>query len=89
MLITAKGAKSTMEEAKSNRRAEFLKIFYAGGYADKFNETIKKEAEKGQDRAMVEYPKGYYSEALHYFEKELGYVVVPGLSANMVYVAWF
>ena len=89
MLITAKGAKSTMEEARSARKEEFLKLFYEGGYADKFNEIVEKEAKKGNDRAMVEYPKGYYSETLHYFEKELGYVVVPGLSANIVCVAWF
>lgn len=89
MLITAKGAKSTMKEAKDNRKEEFLKLFYERGYADKFNEIVEKEAKKGNDRAMVEYPKGYYSEALHYFEKELGYAVVPALKAGIVCVAWF
>lgn len=89
MVITARSAKSVMEEAKNNRKEEFLKLFREGGYVDKFNEVIEKEAKKGNDRAMVEYPKGYYSEALHYFEKVLGYVVVPGLEAGVVCVAWF
>lgn len=87
MLITAKGAKSTMEEAKKARKEEFLKLFYEGGYADKFNNVVEREAKKGNDRAMIEYPKGYYSETLLYLE-ELGYIVVPGFSANMVYIAW-
>ena len=87
MLITAKGAKSTMEEAKKARKEEFLKLFYEGGYADKFNNVVEKEAKKGNDRAMIEYPKGYYSETLMYLE-ELGYIVVPELRANMVCVAW-
>lgn len=88
MLITAKGAKSTMEEAKSARKEEFLKLFYEGGYADKFNEVVEKEAKKGNDRAMVEYPKGYYSETLLYLENELGYIVVPGLRAGVLCVSW-
>jgi hypothetical protein len=89
MLITARGAKSVMEEAKSARKEEFLKLFYEGGYADKFNEVVEKEAKKGNDRAMIEYPKGYYNETLQYLEKELGYVVVPELRAGVVWVAWF
>ena len=89
MLITAKGAKSTMEEAKSARKEEFLKLFYEGGYADKFNEVVEKEAKKGNDRAMVEYPAGYYFEAAEYFEKELGYVTVNGHRSGIIYVAWF
>ena len=88
MLITAKGAKSTMEEAKSARKEEFLKLFYEGGYADKFNEVVEKEAKKGNDRAMGEYPKGYYTEASQYLENELGYIVVPGLRAGVLCVSW-
>ena len=89
MLITARGAKSVMEDAKSNRKAEFLKIFHEGGYADKFNEVIEKEAKKGNDRAMVEYPKGYFLETTEYFEEELGYVTVNAHRSGVIYVAWF
>ena len=89
MLITAKGAKSTMEKAKSDRKEEFLKLFYEGGYADKFNEIVEKEAKKGNDRALVEYPKGYLTETIEYFEKELGYVTVNGHRSGIIYVAWF
>lgn len=88
MLITAKGAKSTMEKAKSDRKEEFLKLFYEGGYADKFNIAVETQANKGDDRAMVEYPEGYYTEASQYFEKELGYITARGHRAGIMYVAW-
>ena len=88
MLITARGAKSVMEEAKTARKEEFLKLFYEGGYADKFNEVIEKEAKKGNDRALVEYPKGYFSETVAYFEEELGYITVMAHRSGVIYVAW-
>ena len=89
MLITAKSAKSTMEEAKSARKEEFLKLFYEGGYADKFNIAVETQARKGEDRAMIEYPKGYYTETVAYLEEELGYVTVSGHRSGIIYVAWF
>lgn len=88
MLITAKGAKSTMKEAKDNRKEEFLKLFYERGYADKFNEIVEKEAKKGNDRALVEYPKGYLTETIEYFEEELGYITVVAHRLGVIYVAW-
>ena len=88
MIITAEGAKSTMEKAKNDRKEEFLRVFYEKGFADKFNEKVETEAKKGNDRAMVEYPKGYYNEAHEYFEQELGYVVVPWTQPGIIYVAW-
>ena len=87
MIIPAKNAKATTEKAKIERKKEFLKKFYDEGLADKFNETIETEAKKGYDRAMVKYPKGYYNEALEYFE-ELGYMVVLVSQSGIVCVSW-
>jgi len=88
MLITAKGAKSTMEKAKKDRKEEFLRLFHEKGYADKFNTMVEGEAKKGHNNAMIEYPEGYYSEASQYLENELGYIVVPGFRPGVLSVSW-
>lgn len=88
MLITAKGAKSTMEKAKNDRKEEFLKLFYEKDFADKFNLMVETEAKKGHNNAVVEYPEGYYHEAAQYFENELGYVTTPAHRVGMLCVAW-
>lgn len=88
MLITAKDAKSTMEKAKSDRKEEFLRLFHEKGLADKFNKAVETEAKKGHNNALVEYPEGYFFEASHYFENELGYITTSAHRAGVLCVAW-